>query len=129
MNNQNPSTLDLLADDEDFRLSCLSISSKARMEDEQARGGSEIGNVGGLVGETDGRVLEVITIPLRLGDLDICFPPIADDGSCRGKRHECFISCTIFKCSTMDRIVGLSDGPFWRHFWAMSATVRAAFAG
>ena len=67
-------------------------------------------------------------IPLRLGDLDICFPAMVA-GSCRGKRQEYFMSCMILRCSTMALMVGLSDGSFRRHLWAMSATVLAALVG
>jgi hypothetical protein len=69
-----------------------------------------------------------VIIPLRLGDLDICFPATAA-GSCRGKRLEYFMSCITLRCSTMVLMVSLSNGSFWRHLRAMSANVRAAFAG
>lgn len=122
INNQNPSTLALrTADDDDFLLSCRSSSSK-EMVDEQARGGRDIGKVGGLVGETDGRAPDGgegeklnlgagVMIPLRLGDLDICFPATAA-GSCRGKRLEYFMSCITLRWSTMVLMVGLSNGSF-----------------
>lgn len=63
-------------------------------------------------------------IPLRLGDLDISFA-----GSCSGNQQEYFISCTVLRFSTMVLMVGLSDGSFWRHLCAMSATVLAALGG
>lgn len=53
IDNQNPSTLALLeAEDDDLRLSCLSSSSKARVE-EQARGGRRRGTPDHLGGDTD----------------------------------------------------------------------------
>lgn len=129
--------------EDDLWLSCLSSSSNEIVE-EQARGGRVNGKAGGLVGETDSRELDVggggggggeklnlavgVMIPLRLGDLDICLPVIAA-GSCRGNRQEYFTSWMLLRCSTMVLIVGLSDGSFWRHLCAMSATVRAAFIG
>ena len=139
INNQNPSTLGLLmVADDDLPLSCLSSSSNERVE-EQARGGRVNGKAGGLVGETDRRAPDGgdgekldfgagVMIPFRLGDLDICFPAIAA-GSCRGNRQEYFMSWMILRCSTMVLMVGLSDGSFLRHPFAMSATVRAAFIG
>lgn len=96
IHNQNPSTLVLLTvDDEDFRLSCRSSSTKQVVE-EQARGGRVAGKAGRLVGETDGLALDGgdgeklnldagVMIPLRLGDLDICFPANVA-GSCKGNR-------------------------------------------
>lgn len=104
IDNQKPSTLGLRkvdVDDEDFLLSCRSRSSKERVE-EQARGGRDTGTTGGLVGETERWVLDGgegeklslgagVMIPLRLGDLDICFPATAA-GSCRGNRQEYFMS-------------------------------------
>lgn len=139
INNQYPSTLALLrVADDDLLLSCLSDSSNGSVE-EHARGGSANGRLGGLVGETDIRALDGgdgekfdlgagVMMPLRLGDLDICFPAIAA-GSCRGNRQEYFRSWMILRCSTMVLMVGLSDGSIWRHLCAMSATVRAAFIG
>ena len=141
IDNQKPSTLGLRkvdVDDEDFLLSCRSRSSKERVE-EQARGGRDTGTTGGLVGETERWVLDGgegeklslgagVMIPLRLGDLDICFPATAA-GSCRGNRQEYFMSWMILRCSTMVLMVGLSKGSIWRHLWAISATVRAALAG
>jgi hypothetical protein len=122
IDNQKPSTpaLRIDEDDDDFRLSCRSSSSNERVE-EQARGGRDKGRVVRLVGEIDGWALDGgdgekldlgagIMIPLRLGDLDICFPIVA--GSCRGKREENFMSCMILRCSTMVLMVGLSDGSF-----------------
>lgn len=120
IDNQNPSTLALGTADDDFRLCCRPSSSKVRVE-EQARGGRDIGRAGRLVGEMDGRALDGgegeklnrgtgVTIPLRLGDLDMCFP--ANAGSCKGNLLEYFISCTILRCSTTVLIVGLSDGSF-----------------
>ena len=137
INNQNPSTLALLrADDDDLQLSSLSSSSIER-EDEQGQGGRVNGKVRGLVGETDNRAPDGgdgeklnlgagVMIPLRLGDLDICFPAIAA-GSCRGNRQEYFMYWMILRCSTMVLMIGLSDESFWRHLCAISATVRAAF--
>lgn len=122
MDNQNPSTLALLeAEDDDFRDSCRSSSSNERV-DEQARGGSKMGTPDHLGGEMDGRAADGgdgeklnlgagLTIPLRLGDLDICFPEIAA-GSCSGNRQEYFMSCIFLRCSTTVLIVGLSDGSF-----------------
>ncbi len=122
INNQNPSTLALrTAEDDDFWLSCRSSSSNERVE-EQARGGRDADKAGGLVGETDGRAFDGgdgeklnlgagVTIPLRLGDLDICFPATAA-GSCSGKRVEYFMSCITLRCSTIVLIVGLSNGSF-----------------
>lgn len=123
INNQNPSTLALrLVDDDDFRLSCRSIPSKERIE-EQVRGGRDIGSGGGgaLVGEMDGLVIDGdgekqalgtgVMMPFRLGDLDIFFPEIVP-GSCNGNRHEYFMSCTVFRCSTTVLMVGLSEGSF-----------------
>lgn len=94
---QNPSTLVLrTVDDDDFWLSCRSSSSKEMVE-EQARGGRELGKTGRLVGETDGLALDGgdgeklnlgaggVMIPLKLGDLYICFPAIVA-GSCKGNR-------------------------------------------
>lgn len=90
IDNQNPSTLALLeAEDDDLRLSCLSSSSKERLE-EQARGG-RIGTPDHLGGEMgtgapdggDGEKLNLGAgqmMPLRLGDLDMCFPEF-DAGS------------------------------------------------
>ena len=139
IDNQKPSTLALrIDDDDDFRLSCRSSSSNERVE-EHARGGRDNGRAGRLVGEIDGWALDGgdgekldlgagIMIPLRLGDLDICFPAMVA-GSCRGKRQEYFMSCMILRFSTMALMVGLSDGSFRRHLWAMSATVLAALAG
>lgn len=87
INTQNPSTLGLrIVDDDDLRLSCLSSSSKVTV-DEQARGGRVEGRASGLVGESDARAPDGgdgeklnlgagVTIPLRLGDLDICLPAI-----------------------------------------------------
>ena len=140
IHNQNPSTLALLeAEDDDLRLSCLSSSSKERLE-EHARGGRRGTPPDHLGGETgsggtpdggDGEKLNLGTgqiMPFRLGDLDICFPEF-DAGSCRGNRHEYFKSCIIFRCSTTVLMVGLSDGSFWRHLWAMSDIVLAALEG
>lgn len=118
INNQKPSTLDLRAlEDDDFRLSCLSNPSTERVE-EQLRGGRDDDSPGGLVGETDSLVVgdgeklnlgPGVTIPFRLGDLDIFFPE-TDPGSCSGNRQANFMSCMILKCSTMVLMVGLSDG-------------------
>lgn len=139
MDNQKPSTLALrTVDDDDLRLSCRSSSSKERVE-EQARGGSDKGKAGRLVGETDGRALDGgdgeklnlgagVIIPFRLGDFDIIFPATVA-GSCRGKRQEYFMSCMILRCSTTVLMVGLSEGSFLRHLCAISATVLAALAG
>lgn len=142
INNQNPSTLALLkvVDDDDLLLSCLSSSSSERVE-EQARGGSINGKAAALAGEIDSRIpdggdgekpnlgaVAGVMIPLRLGDLDMCFPAIAA-GSWRGNREEYFMSWMILRFSTMVLMVGLSDGSFWRHLCAMPATVRAAFIG
>ncbi|KAE8666767.1 hypothetical protein F3Y22_tig00112491pilonHSYRG00238 [Hibiscus syriacus] len=124
--------------DDDLRLSCLSSSSNDMLE-EHASGGSVDGKLGGLVGEKDilapegGNYEKLdlgagVMIPLRLGDLDICFLAIAA-GSCRGNQHEYFMSWMILRCSTMVFMVGLSDGSIWRHLCAMSATVRTAFIG
>lgn len=125
IDNQKPSTLALrIDDDDDFRLSCRSSSSNERVE-EHARGGRDNGRAGRLVGEIDGWALDGgdgekldlgagIMIPLRLGDLDICFPAMVA-GSCRGKRQEYFMSCMILRFSTMVLMVGLSDGSFRRH--------------
>lgn len=138
---QNPSTLALLeAEDDDLRLSCLSSSSKERLE-AQARGGRRrMGpppdHLGGETdtGIPDGGDGEKLNrgagqmMPLRLGDLDICFPEF-DAGSCSGNRHEYFKSCIILRCSTTVLMVGLSDGSFWRHLCAMSAIVLAALEG
>ena len=71
-------------DDDDFLLSWRSSSSKEMVE-EQARGGREMGTAVGLVGERarwvidggEGEKLSLgagVMIPLRLGDLDMCFP-------------------------------------------------------
>lgn len=87
INNQNPSTPALLPEDDDFRLSWRSSSTKEMVE-EQGRGGRDISKDGGLVGEVDNLGLEGgegeklnlgagVIIPFKLGDLDICFP----DGS------------------------------------------------
>ena len=96
IHNQNPSTLaPRIVDDEDFRLSCRSSSSKEIVE-EQARGGRDPGKTGRLVGEMEGLALDGgdgeklnlgagVMIPLKLGDLDICFPEIVA-GSCKGNR-------------------------------------------
>lgn len=121
IDNQNPSTLGLrrVDDDDDFLLSCRSSSSKERVE-EQARGGRDIGTAGGLVGDNGRWVLDGgegeklslgagVMIPLRLGDLDICFPATAA-GSWRGNRQEYFMSWMILRCSTMVLMVGLSKG-------------------
>lgn len=122
----------------DLLASCLSSSCNESVE-EQARDGSADTEVGGLVREMNSPVLDggdgkklnpgagVIT-PLKLGDLDICFPTIVA-GSCNGNQHEYFISWTTLRFSTTVLIVGLSDGSFWRHLCAMSAIVRAAFIG
>ena len=139
IDNQNPSTLALLeAEDDDLRLSCLSSSSKERVE-EHARGGRRMGTPDHLGGDTDGGAaaggdgekLDLgagLMMPLRLGDLDICFPEIVA-GSRSGNRQEYFKSCIILRCSTTVLMVGLSDGSFWRHLCAMSATVLAALEG
>lgn len=94
INTQNPSTLARrTVDDDDFRLSCLSSSSKVTVV-EQARGGRDNGRASGLVGEKDARAPDGgdgeklnlgagAMIPLRLGDRDICLPAITA-GSCRG---------------------------------------------
>lgn len=69
--------------------------------EEHDLGGSEAG-LEGLVGETDGRILDGgegeklilgagTAIPLRLGDLNICLPATVE-GSCRGNRREYFMS-------------------------------------
>ena len=70
---------------------------------EQDRGGRrEIGGASRLVGEIDGRATgggegeklslgTGVTIPLRLGDLDIRFPANAA-GSSKGNLDECLIS-------------------------------------
>lgn len=63
-------------------------------------------------------------IPLKLGDFIITFP-----GSCKGYLDGHFISCTCTRESAIDRMVGLSEGSFWRHLRIMLATVRAAFGG
>lgn len=104
IHNQNPSTLALgTVDDDDFRLSSRWSSSSIVTMVEQARGGRrDIGRAGRLVGETDGRAFDGgegeklslgagVTIPLRLGDLDMCFPANAA-GSCKGNLHEYFMS-------------------------------------
>ena len=141
IHNQNPSTLALrtvVVDDDDFRLSCLSKSSKERVE-EQARGGSIAGRMSRLVGETEGLALDGgdgeklnlgagVMIWLKLGDFDICFPESVA-GSCKGNRQEYFMSCMNLRCSTTVLMVGLSDGSFCRHLCAMSATVLAALVG
>ena len=128
INNQNPSTLVLRnADDEDFRASCISSSSRARRE-EHARGGSDKGKVSSLVGETEEEWEKLCRGGGRLGDLNICFPPTAA-GSWRGKRQEYFMSWMVLRWSTTVLMVGLSEGSFCRHLWAMSATVRAALMG
>lgn len=96
IDNQNPSTLDLLTvDDDDLRLSCRSIFSKERVE-EHVRGGRVNGREGRLIGEIDGlfvggdgEKLDLgtgVMIPFRLGDLNICFPLTAP-GSCSGNRE------------------------------------------
>jgi len=141
IHNQNPSTLALLeAEDDDLRLSCLSSSSRERLE-EHARGGRRGTPPDHLGGETatagtpdggDGEKFNLGTgqiMPFRLGDLDICFPEFDAAGSCRGNLHEYFKSCIIFRCSTTVLMVGLSDGSFWRHLCAMSAIVLAALEG
>jgi len=122
MDNQKPSTLALrTVDDDDFRISCRSSSSKERVE-EQARGGRDKGKAGRLVGETDGRALDGgdgeklslgagVMIPFRLGDFNIFFPATVA-GSCRGKRQEYFMSCMILRSSTTVLMVGLSEGSF-----------------
>jgi hypothetical protein len=119
---QKPSTLALrTVDDDDFRLSCRSSSSKERVE-EQARGGRDKGKAGRLVGETDGRALDGgdgeklnlgagVMIPFRLGDFDILFPATVA-GSCRGKRQEYFTSGMVLRPSTTVLMVGLSEGSF-----------------
>ena len=74
--------------------------------------GSGLGETYGLVVGGDREKLVVgagVTMPFKLEDLAICFPPIAR-GSCNGYRHEYFMSCTVFKCSTTVLMVGLSDG-------------------
>jgi len=136
INTQKPSTLDRRdIEDEDFLLSCRSISSN----DEQERGGRDNGKANGLVGEIDGLFVggdgeklnlvgAGVMIPLRLGDLDIFFP-LNDPGSWSGNRDVNLMSCMTLRCSTMVLIVGLSDGSFWRHLWAISATIRAALDG
>ena len=118
IDNQNPSTLALLeAEDDDLRLSCLSSSSKERLE-AQARGGRR--RMGPppdhLGGETDTGI------------------PDGGDGEKLNRgagqnRHEYFKSCIILRCSTTVLMVGLSDGSFWRHLCAMSAIVLAALEG
>ena len=58
IDNQYPSTLALLeADDEDFRLSCRSSSSKECV-DEQPRGGSETGTPDHRGGDREGRAAD-----------------------------------------------------------------------
>lgn len=90
-------------------------------------------------GETDSRAPEGgegeklilgagVMMPLRLGDLEICFPE-NDAGSCKGKRQEYFTSCMLLRRSTIALIVGLSDGSFRRHLCAMSATILDALDG
>lgn len=120
IHNQNPSTpVRRKADDDDFRLPCL-LSSSSECE-EQARGGRDNGREC-LDGDTDSRAPEGgdgeklnlgagVMMPLRLGDLAICFPATAA-GSCKGNRQECFISCMLLRRSTIVLIVGLSDGSF-----------------
>lgn len=138
INTQNPSTLDLLTvEDEDFRLSCLSNSSKDKLE-EQVRGGRDEGNTIALVGEIEGLVAggdgeelnlgAGVMIPFKLGDLDMCFP-LTLPGSCSGNLEGCFMSWIVLRRSTMVLMVGLSDGSFCRHFCAISATCQAAFTG
>lgn len=118
IDNQNPSTLDLLAvDDDDLRLSCRSIFSKERVE-EHVRGGRVNGSEGRLIREIDGlfvgggEKLDLgtgVMIPFRLGDLYICFPLTAP-GSCSGNREVYLMSCIVFRCFTRFLMVGLSDG-------------------
>lgn len=139
IDNQNPSTLAFLeAEVNDLRLSCLSSSSKYRVE-ENAWGGSWIGTPDHLGGETDTRALadgegEKLDrdagwiIASRLGDLDISFVEVCA-GSCNGNLEECFKSCIFFRFSTTVPIVGLSDGSIWRHLCAMLAIVLAALEG
>ena len=83
--------------------------------EEQVRGGRDIDSeIDGLVVDGDGEKLEPeagVMIPSRLGDLDIYFPE-TDPGSCNGNRHEYFMSCTVFRCSTTVLMVGLSEGSF-----------------
>ena len=134
INSQNPSTLDIrnTTDEDDFRASSRSISSNE--SDEHARGGSEIGKVNGLVGEMeevwglDGEGWEKLCRGGRLGDRNICFP-VTLPGSWRGNQQEYFMSSIVLRLSRMVLILGLSDGSFWRHFWAISATILAAFMG
>ena len=86
----------------------------------QVRGGRDNGSGPGLVGEVDGLVVggdgekfnpgAGVIMPFRLGDFDMCFPTVP--GSCNGKRHEYFISCIAFRCSTTVLMMGLSDGSF-----------------
>lgn len=106
-----------MVEDDDFRLSCRSILSV----EEQVRGGRDEDNTIGLVGEMDGLVAggdgedlnlgAGVMIPLRLGDLDMCFPLTAP-GSCNGNLEGCFISCIVLSCSTTTLMVGLTDGSF-----------------
>lgn len=121
INNQNPSTLGLgTVEDDAFRLSCQSMSSEDTVR-EQVRGGRDEGNIIALVGEMDGLVVggggeqlnlgAGVTIPLRLGDLDMCFPPTVP-GSCNGNLDGCFKSCIDLRCSTTVLMVGLIDGSF-----------------
>lgn len=133
INNQNPSTLVLRTeDDEDLRASCLSSSSKARRE-EQARGGRDSGIVKlGLVGETEEEREKLCRAGGRLGDLNITFPlapPTTAPGSWRGNRQAYLMSWMGLRWSMTVLMVGLSEGSFCRHHWAMSANVRAALMG
>lgn len=137
MNNQNPSTLDLLTDEDDgLRLSCWSMSSREMKE--QFWGGRDKGCVVVLVGEIAGMVVgdkgERFSIgaggmiPVKLGEFDLCFM-LTLPGSWSGNRQVYFMSCTVLSCSTMALMVGLPDGSLCRHLWAMSAIVLAALAG